>query len=96
MEAAHRLSIAAQHRDRERGLPTHVFRLDVRAELDQEIEDVVALSIHREMERRLSVLEARHAAVEHSRVLLDQRLNQLEVSDGDRRKDVVTCAALDE
>ena len=58
VQAAHRLPIAAQHRDRERGLATHVVRLEVRAQLDQEIEDVVALSTHREMERRLSVLEA--------------------------------------
>ena len=48
------------------------------------------------MERRLSLFEARHAAVERVRVLLDQGLNQIEVPDGDGREDVVTRAALEQ
>ena len=64
MQAAHRLSISAQHRDGKRGLATHVLRLEVGAQLDKEIQDVVALSVQGEMQRRLPVFEARHAAVE--------------------------------
>ena len=81
VQAAHRLSISAQHRDRQRGLTAHVFRFQVRAELDQEIQDVVALSVDGEMQRRLPVFEARHAAIERFRILLHQLLNQIQVAD---------------
>ena len=48
------------------------------------------------MQGRLPLLEARHAAIEGFRILLHQILNQIQVSDTDRRKDVVARAALDE
>ena len=50
--------VAAQHGDGERGLPVQVGRIDVGAELDQEIEDVVALTADGHVERRQPALES--------------------------------------
>ena len=64
MQAVHCLSIAAQHREGERRFAVQVFGFQVGAELDQQVQDVVALPADGEMQRRLTFLKARPAAVE--------------------------------
>ncbi len=96
MEPSHGLRISAQHCDRHRRLPGAILGLDIRAQLDEQIENVVALAAHREMQRRLALLEARHAAIERFRILLDELPDQLEIARRDRRIDVVTRAALEQ
>ena len=54
VQTAHRFPIAAQHRGRKRSLPAPVFGLEIRTERDQEIEDVVALTVDGEVQRRLT------------------------------------------
>src|SRR2546423_3460032 len=48
------------------------------------------------MQGRLFLLEVRHGSIEGLRILLDELLNQLQVSDADRREDMVAGAALEE
>jgi len=48
------------------------------------------------LQRRLSLLEVRHAAIEGFRSLFHKLLNQVELSYADRRKNVVARAARDE
>lgn len=48
------------------------------------------------MERRQPLFEARHPALDHFRILLYQRPNQVQVADGHGRKDVVARPALEQ
>jgi hypothetical protein len=63
VQPPHPFLIASQHGRRQRGLPAAVFCLQIRTELDQQIEDVVAFSADSKMEPRHAVFEAREAAV---------------------------------
>ena len=62
-ELPHRLAIAAQHRRHQRRLTAHVLRLQIGAEGNQQIEDVVPVPVDREVQRRLSLFESREPAI---------------------------------
>ena len=91
-----RFPIAAQHRHRKSGLAARVLSLQIDAELDQQIEDVIPLSAHRKIKRREPTLKARQTAIEKLRILLDERSYQVQVAHANRGEDVVVRAALDQ
>lgn len=69
--------LRAQHRHRQRGLTVLVFRFEVRAQIDQQIQDVVTASADREMQRCLPLFERRQAAIERLRILLRNLPNEI-------------------
>ncbi len=96
MQAPDCLLISPHHRDRQRCVTMMVFGFQISAKLDEKVEDVVAFSVYREMERRLSIFEAGHAPIERLRIFLDQFANQIEVAERDCRENVVARPALNE
>jgi len=79
-QTAHGRLISAQHRGLERGMAMVVFCFQIRAELDQQTQNVVAISADGEVQRRMPLFEARHAAVECFRAILYNLANQIQVS----------------
>src|SRR5215510_14167681 len=88
--------VATQHRVFESRLAVAVGRIDVGAKLDEQREDVVTPACDREVQRCLPVIETRHAAIERSRMLLDDAPNHLQIAESDGREDVMPRPAFDE
>jgi hypothetical protein len=56
----------------------------------------VAISVHGEVQRRLALLEARQAAIQRVRIVVHDRADKIQVSDGHRRKDMMARSAVDQ
>ena len=76
--------------------PFFVLGLQVRAQFDQAIHDVVPVPPHRIVQRCLPKFEPRHSAIERLRVLLHERSNQRQIPDRDRREDMVASTPFEQ
>src|SRR5262245_41284785 len=65
-------AICAQHRGLERGVPVQIFRFEVGAKFNQQLQNVITTPIDSEVDRSQTMLKPRHASLENARVFLNQ------------------------